>query len=332
MKAFFFLSLTKAQRSQRLYANSFVRFVRNSFFILFLVIALLSCVKSANDKTLIGYITCGDDIYQNYLKDAFCGYFDDKPQYQIEFENPGDDAARQAAIAANLIVKGAAALVVVPVDTSATLPIVEAAASADIPLVFVNRNPFGNDTPPAGVYYVGSREIVAGQIQADAAGRLLSGEGGVAILEGRLDNEGALLRTRGVEETLKAKFPRIKILAKESGNWQRPRGKAIAENWLAAFGGDLGAIISNNDEMALGALEAAEAAGRGIVIIGVDCIPEAAAAIEAGKLTATVYQDYRSEGGRAAETVLGALAGEQAAQVVWIPFVYIDKSNIAQFR
>lgn len=285
-------------------------------------------------KPLVGYVcTNFNDTFQGYIMNEFKGYFADKPDFTLEFQDAQEDVVKQQDQVNNLIAKGAKALVVVPVNTSAMSPITKAAQDAKIPLVYVNRNPFGTSNPPTGVYYVGSQEIVAGQLQAEALGNLLNGLGGVCILMGKLDNEGAVLRTQGNEDTFKAKFPDINVLAKETGNWQRDQGMSLAENWITAYGDDLKAILGNNDEMALGAVEATKKANRSdIIVMGVDAIPDALAAIGNGSLAATVLQDAAGQGRGAADAVVKALSNQSQPPINWVPFVLIDKNNLSKYR
>lgn len=293
---------------------------------------LVGCRKKS--ETLIGYVcTNFNDTFQGYIMEEFKGYFADKSQFTLDFQDAQEDVVKQQDHVNNLIAKGAKALVVVPVNTSAMGPITKAAQDAKIPLVYVNRNPFGNSNPPAGVYYVGSQEIVAGTLQMEAMGKLLNGQGGVCILIGKLDNEGAILRTQGNEDTIKSKFPGIRVLAKETGNWQRDQGMSLTENWLTTYGRDLNGILGNNDEMALGAVEALKAAGRtDVIVMGVDAIPDARAAVGNGSLAATVLQDAAGQGRGSAEAVFNALSGQSQPSINWVPFVLIDKNNLAQYN
>ncbi|MDR1178747.1 MAG: substrate-binding domain-containing protein [Spirochaetaceae bacterium] len=302
--------------------------------VLLLVLAVSCQGKTDSSKILIGYvITNMNDTFQGYILDEFRGYFADKPQYTLEFQDAQEDVVKQQDHVNTLITKGAKALVVVPVNTSAMAPITKAAQDAKIPLIYVNRNPFGSDNPPANVYYVGSQEIVAGQLQMEAMGKLLNGQGGVCILMGKLDNEGAILRTQGNEETIASKFSGMRVLAKETGNWQRDQGMSLTENWLTTYGNNLKGILGNNDEMALGAVEALKAAGRtDIIVMGVDAIPDALAAVANGSLSATVLQDAVGQGRGAGEAAHKALQNQTQPPINWVPFVLIDKSNLAQYQ
>jgi inositol transport system substrate-binding protein len=265
--------------------------------------------------------------------DAAKKFYVDKSDVELVLQDAQEDVIRQQDLVNTLISQGVKALIVVPVNTSAMEPIIKAAADAKVPLVFVNRNPFGEKTLPANVYYVGSQEIIAGQLQGEAMGKALGGKGAVAILMGKLDNEGAVKRTEGNEKVIAASYPGIKVLAKETGNWQRDQGMSLTENWLTAYGAQLKGILANNDEMALGAVEALKAAGRtDVVVMGVDAIPDAKTAVGNGSLAATVLQDAVGQGKGAAEVAYTVLTGGSKPAVTWVPFVLVNKDNLAQYK
>ncbi|MDR1956033.1 MAG: substrate-binding domain-containing protein [Treponema sp.] len=289
--------------------------------------------KQAGGKVLVGYVcTNFNDTFQGYIMDEFKGYFADKPDFTLDFQDAQEDVVKQQDHVNNLISKGAKALVVVPVNTSAMAPITKAAQDAKIPLVYVNRNPFGAGALPANVFYVGSQEAIAGELQMTAMGKALNGQGGVCILMGKLDNEGAIQRTQGNEDTIKKSFPGITVLAKETGNWQRDQGMSLTENWITTYGESLKGILGNNDEMALGAIEALKAAGRtDVVVMGVDRIPDAITAVQSGAMAATVLQDAAGQGRGAGDAVYKALQNQSQPSITWVPFVLIDKGNVAQY-
>jgi inositol transport system substrate-binding protein len=223
-------------------------------------------------------------------------------------------------------------IMVVPVDTAAMDPITEAVTAAEIPLIYVNRNPYGEGEPPAGVYYVGSQEIVAGRLQGEYLIETMGESGGVGILMGILSNEGAVKRTEGNKEIL-SQYPDIEILAEETGEWQPDKGMQITENWLTAYGDGLNAILSNNDTMAIGALEALKAAGRDdVIVMGVDAIPDAVAMVAEGTLAATVLQDAEGQGAGAVEIAESVLGGSTPEPIKWIEFVLVTPDNVAEFQ
>jgi inositol transport system substrate-binding protein len=291
--------------------------------------------KQAGSKvTQIGFVTCNlNDSFQVDVMNAFKDYFADKAEYEIIIQDAQEDVIRQQDMVNALISQGVKAITVVPVNTDAMDPIIQSVQSANMPLVFVNRNPFGEKTPPQNTYYIGSQEIIAGQLQGELLGQLLAGKGNVCILLGILANESTIKRTEGNEQIFREKYPDIKVLAKETGNWQRDQGLTITENWLTAYGDRIDAILGNNDGMALGAVEALKNAGRtDVIVMGIDAISDAKVAVKDGSMAATVLQDPIGQGRGAAETTLKVLSGESPDSFQWIPFVLITKENLAQFE
>ncbi len=285
----------------------------------------------ADDAKTIGYASCNmNDTFQTYVAEAATAKAKELG-YKIDIKDAQEDVVKQQDQVNTMIEMGYDAIIVVPVDTSAMGPITDAVTAAGIPLVYVNRNPFGTEQPPEGVYYVGSQEIVAGQLQGEYLVEKMGEKGGVGILMGILSNEGAVKRTEGNEEVL-SKYPDIKILAKEAGDWQSDKGMALTENWLTAYGDQLTAILANNDNMAIGALQALEAAGRDdVIVMGVDAIPDALNLVKEGKLDATVLQDANGQGAGGVEVADKAVSGNAPDAITWIDFVLITPENVDEY-
>ncbi|MDR0721052.1 MAG: substrate-binding domain-containing protein, partial [Treponema sp.] len=191
-------------------------------------LSLAGCQKkeaAGAQKTLIAFARSeSNDTWLSYLHDAFAAEFAGKPEYEILWSDGQNDVTRQQDNVNAAIAQGVKAIVVVPIDTSSVSPIVRAAQEAKIPLVFVNRNPFVDSAPPAGVYYCGSDSVVAGRQQMEYLGDLIGGTGEIAILMGQLNQEAAQDRTRGVKEIISEKFPNIRVVAEQTGNWMRNEG------------------------------------------------------------------------------------------------------------
>jgi ABC-type sugar transport system substrate-binding protein len=226
-------------------------------------------------------------------------------------------------------------IIVVAADSSACEPITEMAVNAKIPLVYCNIFPFDEANPnmPQNVYYVGSREIDAGIIQGGMLGEALGGQGGIGILMGGLTNEASYKRTDGVKQVIGQKYPGIKVLAEETAQWQRDKAVDVVNNWLTAYGTQLKGIGANNDEMALGAVQALKAAGRtDVAVFGTDAIPDATVSIVAGELKGSVYQDAVGQAKGAMDIVYKSIKGENIPdQILWIPFVGVNPDNVQDF-
>ena len=307
------------------------------FVIVIIVVALTTGVVSAQDKFKIGY-SCNNfnDTFQTFIEDYAQAYAEAN-NIEYSYADAGEDILKQQDQIKAFITEGVDAVVVVAVDTSATDPIIEMTKEAGIPVVFVNRNPFAgmeDKDIPENAYYVGSESIDAGIFQAEYLVELMGEEKpvGYAILMGLLSNEAALARTEGNKQVLD-EHENYKLLAEKNGDWQRDQGMTIAENWITAYGDELNAILANNDEMALGAVEAVEAADRkDIVVMGVDLIADAITAIKDGRLAASVLQDAKGQGEGAMKIAESVLKGEELEKVTLIPYVLVTPDNLADFE
>nr|WP_300144271.1 sugar ABC transporter substrate-binding protein [Propionicimonas sp.] len=223
-------------------------------------------------------------------------------------------------------------IIVIPVDTDAADPMTDAAQSANIPLVYVNRRPANL---PETVPYVGSDSLVSGTLQMTELAKLAGGKGNVVILQGDPANEAAKLRTQGCTDVV-AKNPGMKVIKTQAGNWYRDKGQSIMENWLQS-GDQIDVVCANNDEMALGAINAIKAANKklgagGILVGGVDATSDALASMEAGDLAVTVFQDAKGQGAGGLDAVIKLAKGEKVDSYVDIPYQLVTPDNMADFK
>ncbi|WZL72094.1 sugar ABC transporter substrate-binding protein [Clostridiaceae bacterium 35-E11] len=271
-----------------------------------------------------------DDTFLMYMKDGMDAYAKSLgDEVEVTYVDAKEDAVKQLGQVENFIAQGVDAVIVVPVNTEATAPITEAAQNADVPLVYVNRLP-GN--LPDDVIFVGSESIDAGIFQMEYLAEKMGGKGNVVIMMGKLDNESAIMRTEGVKKVIEEKYPDIKVIKEQTGEWSRAKGMALMENWLAS-GDKIDAVASNNDDMALGAINAIEAAGKlgEILVGGVDATPDALKELEAGKLDCTVFQDAEGQGKGAMEAAVNKAKGEAVENRVMIPFQLVTPENYKEF-
>jgi inositol transport system substrate-binding protein len=223
-------------------------------------------------------------------------------------------------------------IIVIPVDTDAADPMTEKAQAAGIPLVYVNRRPANL---PETVPYVGSDSLVSGTLEMTELARLAGGKGNVVILQGDPANEAAKLRTQGCNDVV-AKNPGMKVIKTQAGNWYRDKGQSIMENWLQS-GDQIDVVCANNDEMALGAINAIKAANKklgtgGILVGGVDATSDALASMEAGDLAVTVFQDAKGQGAGGVDAVIKLANGEKVDAYVDIPYQLVTPDNMADFK
>ena len=312
--------------------------MKKSVVLLVVLLALaIACAASA-DGFKIGY-ACNNfnDTFQTVIEKYAREYAEANGVEYVYADGHEDELKQQDQIKA-MIEDGVNALVVVAVNPMGVEPIIDMAAEAGIPLVFVNRNPFSADDGsdiPDGVYYVGSNEIDAGMYQAqfvvDKVGA--DAECGYVVLLGELSNTATPLRTEGNHKVFD-ELAGYKSLAEETANWQRDQGLAKVENWITTYGDQICAVMANNDEMALGAVEALEAAGMKdkVVVAGVDFIDDAAVAIEEGRLDCSVKQDGKGQGEGAMSVAIRVLNGEEVEKLTSIPFVPVSIENLAEMK
>jgi inositol transport system substrate-binding protein len=246
----------------------------------------------------------------------------------INITDAKDDTAAQLSNVETMVSKKVSAIVVVPVDTSAAQPMADAAKKAGIPIVFVNRNP-----SITGVPYVGSDSLYAGTVEMTELAKLAGGKGNVFILQGQVSNEAAVLRTKGCVDVV-AKNPGMKVAATLAGDWDRAKGQSITENWIQSGNLKAGDVVcANNDEMALGAINALKAAKLldTVFVGGVDATSEALAAMQAGDLEVTVFQDAKGQGKGGIDAAVDLINGKPVADYVDIPYVLVTPANIKDY-
>lgn len=272
-----------------------------------------------------------DDTFLTYMMDGMKAYEATLGEkIEATYVDGKEDAALQLSQVENFVIQGVDAIVVVPVNTEACEPINAAVTEAGIPLVYVNRYP---SVLPEDAVFVGSQSIDAGIFQMDKVGELMGGEGNVVIMLGMLGHEAQVMRTEGNKQVIEEKYPNIQIIKEQTANWQRAEGMSLMENWLSS-GDNIDAVLANNDDMALGAIQALKAAGllEDVIVAGVDATPDALTAMENGELDVTVFQDAAGQGGGGIEAAFKRAQGESVEREVWIPFQLVTPENIADFK
>ena len=250
----------------------------------------------------------------------------------IQFEDAQNDIGRQLNQIQNFIAQKVDAIIVNPVDTDATPRMTRLAVAARIPLVYVNRLPADKQLP-SGVAFVGSDETQSGTLQMLEVCRLLHGKGEVVIMMGELTNQSARQRTQDVYDVIaKPQCQGIQVLAKQTANWKRTEAADLMTNWLSA-GLRPQAVVANDDEMAIGAIQSLRQARRlsSTVVAGIDATADGLAAMKAGELKVTVFQNGAAQGTAAIDTALKLARGEKVATSVWVPFELVTPANVATF-
>ena len=287
--------------------------------------------EKKNGKLVIGAaMPVFDDKWLSYLYDSMKAAAKDK-DVDLKMVDAKNDSGKQLSQVETFITQGVDAIIINPVDTSAVGPMLDEAKDANIPVVIVNRMPSAKDMKK--IYaFVGSESIQSGTMQMEKVAEMLGGKGNVAIMTGELGSEAQIKRTEGNKNIVK-KNPDMKIIREATGNFQRSEGMKLMENWIQS-GDKINALVANNDEMAIGAIMALEAAGKlnDVIVSGIDGTPDALEYVKSGKLKVSAFQDPMGQGSKAVETAIQAAKGEKLADKnVWVPFELITQENVDTF-
>ncbi len=257
----------------------------------------------------------------------------------VQIEDAGNDVAKQLDQIKNFAANKVSAIIVNPVDTSATQAMSDAAAAAKVPLVYVNRQPVNVDTLPDSQAFVASNEADSGTLETKQICKLLAAKGkkeaNIYVLQGELSNQAAVQRTKDIHEVMAGPDCGVKlnIIAEQTANWSRDEGQNLMTNWLAS-NKPFDAVIANNDEMALGVINALKAAGKkpaDTPVGGVDATQDALAAMKAGDLAATVFQNAAGQGSGSLDAAIKLSKGEKVEKKVYIPFELVTPETLANY-
>ena len=194
----------------------------------------------------------------------------------------------------------------VPIDIQAGAEAVNKAFAAGIPVVGSNTRVNSDNL----LAYIGSNDVIAGEMEADAVIKGIGGKGNVVILEGPIGQSAQIERRKGNEQAL-AKNPNVKVLEMKTANWSRAEALSLMENWLTAHPGQINGIIGQNDEMALGAIAACKAKGidmKSMPTAGIDGVTDAILAVKRNEMV-SILQDARAQAQGALDILLRKLVG-----------------------
>ncbi len=257
----------------------------------------------------------------------------------IQIEIADDDVAKQLSQIQNFIAGKVDAIIVNAVDTSATAPMTKLANDAGIPIVYVNRQPSDVDALGPKGAFVASNEVDSGTLETLEVCRQLKEAGkteaNILIMVGDLGNQAAVQRTKDIHDVNAGKDCGVKlnVLDEQTAVWDPVKAQDLMTNWIAA-GHKPDAVIANNDNMAIGAINAMKAAGwdmKTVIVGGIDATQEALAYMKAGDLDITVFQDAAGQGGGAVGAAIALAKGEKVDAKVWIPFQLVTPANMEGF-
>ena len=300
---------------------------------------MLTTAAQAADKKIGATVSSLEFTFIAVMAKGMTDHTGKLPGVKLQLEDAKNDVANQLSQVQNFIASGVDAIVVNAVDTSATQAMTDAAAKAKIPLVYVNRQPINIDTLPDGQAFVASNEVDSGTLETKEICRILKEKGkgkgaNIVVLVGELSNQAAVQRTKDIHDVIATPdCSFMKVVEEQTGGWKRDAGQDIVTNWISK-GVKFDAIIANNDDMALGAVNALKKNGistKDIPVSGIDATQEALKAMQDGDLAVTVFQDAVGQGAGSIDTALNILAGKKVEKKVYIPFQLVTPANLKDY-
>lgn len=280
-------------------------------------------------KFVVGYANYADsDMFPMAVKTAFGQAAKANPDVNVLYADANLDISRQLDQIDNFIAQKVNAIVLVPVDYQGVVPGVEKANKAGIPVISLNIQSAGGKST-----FVGSKNYDAGRLQGEFMKDKLPKNAKVLYLQGIQGMYHSTERLQGFTDACLSKRPDVKLLSSLSANYSRAEGMKVTEDWIQSFP-QFDAIIAANDQMALGALQALKTSGRlkGVMISGIDGTADALAAIEAGEMSQTIFQNAKGQAETAFQVVQGMIKGEAPPTEKLVPFESITKENVAKYK
>ena len=261
----------------------------------------------------------------------------------ITIQDGKGDQAEQTNQIQNFIASGVDVMILNLVQASSAPQVTDMCKDAGIPVVYINREPdtaeeerwasdsisatyVGADARQSGIYQ--GEEIVETANKGD-----INGDGKVSyiMVQGDPENVDAQYRTEFSVKALTDAGLEVEELLLQRGDWDQAKGQQIVQDALTQFGDKIEVVFCNNDAMALGALQAIDAAGRkvneDIYLVGVDALTEAVQDITEGKMTGTVFNDYMGQAKTAADMAVKFLNGETVDPVNMVDYVKVTPDN-----
>ena len=300
------------------------------------ITALSFSIFSASVYALkIGYSSANfDDNFLTILRENSKARAE-KMGHSIQIEDAREDVGTQLSQIQNFIASGVDAIIVVLVSAESSPQITKMAADAGIPLVYSNRQPSDLNSLGDKAVFVGSDEKWSGTLEAFELCKLAGGQGKAVMLVGILSNEAAVTRSQDVREVFGglSMCKGIELVDEQVGDWQRTKANDIVSNWISS-GIKFDIVVANNDEMAIGAIQALKAAGISmddVLVGGVDATADALAAMKAGDLDVTVFQNAAAQAEGGVDAAISLSKGEKLPNFVVIPFELVTPENLSKY-
>lgn len=244
----------------------------------------------------------------------------DKMKVNFNFLDSQNDSTKEMSNMEDMINQKVDVILLNPVDSDAAGASVQAANDAKIPVITLDRSASTGEV----VSHIASDNVAGGKMAGEYMLQQLNNTGKVVELEGVPGTSAARDRGQGFEDAVKGK---LDIVAKQTANFDRAQGMSVMEDILQAQP-QIDAVFAQNDEMALGAVEAIKASKRKILVVGFDATDDAKAAIKSGDMGATVQQLPKEIGAEGVDTAIKVANGEKVDTSIPVKLELVTKDNV----
>ena len=285
-----------------------------------------------------------DDNFMTLYREELQKYFKTKEtdtvKYDVTVVDGKNDMATQTEQVQTFISQGVDVMIINLVQSSSAATVTNLAKEANIPVVYINREPSAEDMKGWDkICYVGADARQSGTFQGQIIRDLpdhgdADGDGTVryVMIMGDPENVDAQYRTEFSIKALEEANIAVEKLFEQRGDWEQAKGQELAATALSQYGEKVDVIFCNNDGMAVGAAQAISAAGRkvgeDIYLVGVDAIDDAIDLIKAGKMTGTVLNDHVGQSHTAVDAAIRYLNGEAVETYYTVDYVKVDEEYI----
>lgn len=283
-----------------------------------------------------------DDNFMTLYREELERYFkedlsNDEVTYEVTVVDGKNDQAEQTNQIQTFIADKYDVIIANLVQSSAASTVINMCKDANIPVIFINREPTAEDLDLwERVAYVGADARQSGTMQGEIIYDLpnhgdINGDGKVSyvMVIGDPENVDAQYRTEFSVKALTDKGVQVEELVAQRGDWDQAKGQEIVAAALTQYGEQIEVVFCNNDAMALGARQAIQAAGRtvgqDIYLVGVDALEEVVAYVESGEITGTVLNDHVGQAHTAAEVAIKAINNEPLEKNYTVDYVKVTK-------
>ncbi len=296
-------------------------------FALLLAVTLIAPFAVAGEF-VIGYANMADsDVFIMKRMESFREAVKKDPTIRVIYADANADQNRQLDQIDNFLMQKVDLLLVVPVDSDGVSGAVRRANRAGVPVLCLGIDASGGEST-----FIGSPNQDAGRQQGELMSKLLPKDAKICYLYGLHGNSHSIERWESFKEHCLDKRSDITLLASQTGDFERDKGMKITEDWIQSFP-QIDAIVSANDQMALGAIQALKIANRldGVLISGVDGVEDAVRAVKKGEMTQTILQNAPGQADAAYEAVQMYRRGEKLPKEMIVPFESITAENVDQY-